>query len=57
MELSPVPARAAPGFTLTDQDGRVRPLSAFRGKVEPGRRRLALSVDGGRGPPGPGRAG
>jgi protein SCO1/2 len=33
MELSPVPARPAPGFTLTDQDGRVRPLSAFRGKV------------------------
>ena len=33
MELSPVPVRPAPGFTLTDQDGRVRPLSAFRGKV------------------------
>src|SRR5437016_7685265 len=33
MELSPVPARPAPGFTLTDQDGRVRQLSAFRGKV------------------------
>jgi protein SCO1 len=33
MELSPAPARAAPGFTLTDQDGRVLPLSAFRGKV------------------------
>ena len=33
MELSPVPARAAPGFTLTDQDGHVLPLSALRGKV------------------------
>jgi hypothetical protein len=33
MELSPVPTRPAPGFTLTDQDGRVLPLSAFRGKV------------------------
>ena len=33
MELSPVPARPAPGFTLTDQDGRVLSLSAFRGKV------------------------
>jgi cytochrome oxidase Cu insertion factor (SCO1/SenC/PrrC family) len=33
MALSPVPARAAPGFTLTDQNGRVLPLSAFRGKV------------------------
>ena len=33
MELSPVPVRPAPGFTLTDQDGRVLPLSAFRGKV------------------------
>jgi protein SCO1 len=33
MELSPVPDRSAPGFTLTDQDGRVLPLSAFRGKV------------------------
>ena len=33
MELSPVPARPAPGFTLTDQDGQVIPLSAFRGKV------------------------
>jgi hypothetical protein len=33
MGLSPVPARPAPGFTLTDQDGRVLPLSAFRGKV------------------------
>ena len=28
-----MPVRPAPGFTLTDQDGRVLPLSAFRGKV------------------------
>jgi len=33
MELSPVPAQAAQGFTLTDQDGHVLPLSALRGKV------------------------
>ena len=33
MGLSPVPAQAAPGFTLTDQNGRAIPLSAFRGKV------------------------
>ena len=33
MGLSPVQARPAPGFTLTDQDGHVLPLSAFRGKV------------------------
>jgi cytochrome oxidase Cu insertion factor (SCO1/SenC/PrrC family) len=33
MELSPVPARLAPGFTLTDLDGQVVPLSAFRGKI------------------------
>ena len=33
MGLSPVPATAAPGFTLTDQDGRALPLSRFRGKV------------------------
>jgi cytochrome oxidase Cu insertion factor (SCO1/SenC/PrrC family) len=33
MGLSPVPARAAPGFTLTDQDGQALPLSHFRGKV------------------------
>ena len=33
MGLSPVPTRPAPGFTLTDQDGRVLALSAFRGKV------------------------
>ena len=33
MGLSPVPASAAPGFTLTDQDGRALALSRFRGKV------------------------
>jgi cytochrome oxidase Cu insertion factor (SCO1/SenC/PrrC family) len=33
MGLSPVPATAAPGFTLTDQGGRALPLSQFRGKV------------------------
>jgi cytochrome oxidase Cu insertion factor (SCO1/SenC/PrrC family) len=33
MGLSPVPASAAPGFTLTDQDGRTVPLSRLRGKV------------------------
>ena len=33
MGLAPVPATAAPGFTLTDQGGRVLPLSRFRGKV------------------------
>jgi cytochrome oxidase Cu insertion factor (SCO1/SenC/PrrC family) len=33
MGLSPVPASAAPGFTLTDQDGRALPLSRFRGEV------------------------
>jgi protein SCO1/2 len=33
MGLSPVAARTAPGFTLTDQDGHAMPLSAFRGKV------------------------
>ena len=33
MGLAPVPARAAPGFTLTDQDGRAVPLSGLRGKV------------------------
>ena len=33
MGLSPVPARPAPGFTLTDQDGRTMSLSALRGKV------------------------
>jgi cytochrome oxidase Cu insertion factor (SCO1/SenC/PrrC family) len=33
MGLSPVPANTAPGFELTDQDGRTLPLSGFRGKV------------------------
>ena len=33
MELTPVPAARAPGFTLTDQHGRTLPLSAFLGKV------------------------
>jgi len=33
MGLSPVPARQAPGFTLTDQDGRTLSLSSLRGKV------------------------
>jgi len=33
MGLSPVPARPAPGFTLTDQHGLPLALSAFRGKV------------------------
>jgi cytochrome oxidase Cu insertion factor (SCO1/SenC/PrrC family) len=33
MGLAPVPARLAPGFTLTDQDGRAVPLSGLRGKV------------------------
>jgi cytochrome oxidase Cu insertion factor (SCO1/SenC/PrrC family) len=33
MGLSPVPVRAAPGFTLTDQYGQRLALSAFRGKV------------------------
>ena len=33
MQLSPVSAGRAPGFTLTDQDGRVLSLSGFRGKV------------------------
>jgi len=33
MGLSPVPVRVAPGFTLTDQDGRTLSLSALRGKV------------------------
>jgi cytochrome oxidase Cu insertion factor (SCO1/SenC/PrrC family) len=33
MELSPVPVRPAPDFTLTDQDGRLLSLSDFRGKV------------------------
>jgi peroxiredoxin len=33
MGLSPVPARPAPGFTLTDQDGRTMSLSSFRGRA------------------------
>ena len=33
MGLSPVPARSAPGFTLTDQDGRTLSLASVRGKV------------------------
>jgi protein SCO1/2 len=33
MQLSPLPHRPAPGFTLTDQSGRTMALSALRGKV------------------------
>jgi cytochrome oxidase Cu insertion factor (SCO1/SenC/PrrC family) len=33
MELSPLPHHPAPGFTLTDQNGRTMSLSALRGKV------------------------
>jgi len=33
MQLSPLPHRPAPGFTLTDQNGRTMSLSALRGKV------------------------
>jgi protein SCO1 len=33
MGLSPVPARIAPGFILTDQDGRTLSLSSLHGKV------------------------
>lgn len=33
MGLSPVPSKPAPGFTLTDQHGRVRSLASFRGKA------------------------
>ena len=33
MGLTPVPVRAAPGFTLTDQHGQRLAVSAFRGKV------------------------
>ena len=33
MGLSPVPVRAAPGFTLTDQNGRALSLASLRGKV------------------------
>lgn len=33
MALSPVPAKPAPGFTLTDQHGQRLALSEFRGKA------------------------
>jgi cytochrome oxidase Cu insertion factor (SCO1/SenC/PrrC family) len=33
MGLAALPGKAAPGFTLTDQDGRMLSLSALRGKV------------------------
>ena len=33
MQLSPVPARPAPGFTLTDQAGHVLRLASFRGRA------------------------
>jgi cytochrome oxidase Cu insertion factor (SCO1/SenC/PrrC family) len=33
MGLAPVPGKAAPGFTLTDQDGRTLSLASLRGKV------------------------
>jgi protein SCO1 len=33
MQLTPLPHRAAPGFTLTDQGNRTMALSALRGKV------------------------
>jgi cytochrome oxidase Cu insertion factor (SCO1/SenC/PrrC family) len=33
MGLSPVPARPAPGFTLTDQRGNALSLASFRGRV------------------------
>lgn len=33
MQLSPVPASTAPGFTLTDQDGRPLSLASLRGRV------------------------
>lgn len=33
MQLSTLPARQSPGFTLTDQAGRTMSLSSFRGKV------------------------
>jgi cytochrome oxidase Cu insertion factor (SCO1/SenC/PrrC family) len=33
MALSPVPGKAAPGFRLTDQNGRTLALSSLRGKV------------------------
>jgi cytochrome oxidase Cu insertion factor (SCO1/SenC/PrrC family) len=33
MQLSPVPGRGAPGFTLTDQGGRMVSLAGLRGRV------------------------
>jgi cytochrome oxidase Cu insertion factor (SCO1/SenC/PrrC family) len=33
MQLSPVPVRAAPGFTLTDQGGHTVSLAGLRGRV------------------------
>jgi cytochrome oxidase Cu insertion factor (SCO1/SenC/PrrC family) len=33
MQLSPVPASTAPGFTLTDQDGRPLSLASLRGRA------------------------
>jgi cytochrome oxidase Cu insertion factor (SCO1/SenC/PrrC family) len=33
MALSPVPAKPAPDFTLTDQNGRTHSLSSFRGRA------------------------
>jgi cytochrome oxidase Cu insertion factor (SCO1/SenC/PrrC family) len=33
MALSPVPAKPAPNFTLTDQDGRTLSLASFRGRA------------------------
>jgi cytochrome oxidase Cu insertion factor (SCO1/SenC/PrrC family) len=33
MQLSPVPAKAAPDFTLTDQNGRPVSLASFRGST------------------------
>jgi cytochrome oxidase Cu insertion factor (SCO1/SenC/PrrC family) len=33
MGLSPIPVRSAPGFTLTDQNGRTLSLSSLRGRV------------------------
>ncbi|MDE3082644.1 MAG: SCO family protein [Acidobacteriota bacterium] len=33
MALSPVPAHAAPGFTLTDQNGHTLSLSSFKGRA------------------------
>ncbi len=33
MQLSPVPARPAPGFTLTDQHGHTMSLASFRGRA------------------------